>query len=244
MSGTLCCKGRQAEGRGGRSRGLSSRRILKIGHQWPRRCRVTTSSAGRKHADSRHPIFAGGSSSHPAPASQHPGPPPAPTCVTKQTLSAPRTAMAVRPLLLAALKAYSTWYSRPSGEKMVLHGGQGRETGEFGQPQLCISRQPPTHHPLAPRPAPHVLTCAYRSHRCRATSATHIAGVQEACSQGRERSHRCPAVSCHCCCGGGGGGGERTEAPRQQVGTVRPTLDRPVLIPSRSRWPPGAAESC
>ena len=45
------------------------------------------------------------------------------TWVAKQTLSAPRTAMAVRPLLLAALKAYSTWYSRPSGEKMVLQEG-------------------------------------------------------------------------------------------------------------------------
>lgn len=30
------------------------------------------------------------------------------TCVTKHALSAPRTAMAVRPVLLAALNAYST----------------------------------------------------------------------------------------------------------------------------------------
>ena len=46
--------------------------------------------------------------------------------MTKHTLSAPRTAMAVRPLLLAALNAYSTWYSRPSGEKMVLQAGRAR----------------------------------------------------------------------------------------------------------------------
>ena len=57
-----------------------------------------------------------------------------PTCVTKQTLSVPRTAMAVSPLLLAALNAYSTWYSRPSGLKMVLQrvrwtAGRIRSTG-------------------------------------------------------------------------------------------------------------------
>ena len=53
--------------------------------------------------------------------------------MTKQTASAPRTAIAVSPMLLAALKAYSTWYSRPSGEKMVLQAskeaGAGRRTG-------------------------------------------------------------------------------------------------------------------
>lgn len=38
--------------------------------------------------------------------------------------------MAVSPLLLAALKAYSTWYSRPSGLKMVLQAG--RWTGSKG----------------------------------------------------------------------------------------------------------------
>ena len=66
-----------------------------------------------------------------------------PTCVTKQTLSVPRTAMAVSPLLLAALNAYSTWYSRPSGLKMVLQRAvDGREdsvnrAGEGGASSGC-----------------------------------------------------------------------------------------------------------
>ena len=40
--------------------------------------------------------------------------------VTTHTQSAPRTASDVRATLFTALKAYSTWNSRPSGEKMVM----------------------------------------------------------------------------------------------------------------------------
>jgi hypothetical protein len=40
--------------------------------------------------------------------------------VTTAAQSLPHTAMAVCPLDLTALKAYSTWYRRPSGEKIVM----------------------------------------------------------------------------------------------------------------------------
>ena len=41
-------------------------------------------------------------------------------CVSTMHESVPRTPMEVSPLVLMALKAYSTWYSRPSGEKIVM----------------------------------------------------------------------------------------------------------------------------
>jgi len=40
-------------------------------------------------------------------------------CVITTQLSSPRIATAVCPAPEMALKAYSTWYSRPSGEKTV-----------------------------------------------------------------------------------------------------------------------------
>ena len=36
------------------------------------------------------------------------------------TLSSPRTATAVNCVCFTAFMAYSTWYNRPSGEKMVM----------------------------------------------------------------------------------------------------------------------------
>lgn len=40
--------------------------------------------------------------------------------VTQTAESTPFTATEVRPAWLMALKAYSTWYRRPSGEKIVM----------------------------------------------------------------------------------------------------------------------------
>ena len=41
-------------------------------------------------------------------------------CVSTTTESAPRTPIDANPDVLIALNAYSTWYSRPSGEKIVM----------------------------------------------------------------------------------------------------------------------------
>ncbi|CAH2011069.1 unnamed protein product [Acanthoscelides obtectus] len=40
--------------------------------------------------------------------------------VTQQAVSTPFTATEVRPAWFIALKAYSTWYNLPSGEKIVM----------------------------------------------------------------------------------------------------------------------------
>lgn len=122
---------------------------------------------------------------------QHPHHQPPPTCVTKQTVSVPRTAMAVSPLLFAALNAYSTWYSRPSGLKMVL---QTRVTGRQGGRRLIRLGDAGGSTDLGNRtnstgqqPEHHKLTCGDHSRRCRATSACSMgqSGVRHRVDGGR-----------------------------------------------------------
>lgn len=101
------------------------------------------------------------------------------TCVTKQTLSTPRTAMAVKPVLLAALKAYSTWYNRPSGEKMVLHKmARGRAGVGCNLHAKVHSMQ--ECRPINIHGADHaVLTSDGRSHCCLVTSASGKGTLQQ-----------------------------------------------------------------
>lgn len=112
-------------------------------------------------------------------------------CVTKQTVSVPRTAMAVSPLLFAALNAYSTWYSRPSGLKMVLQTRvTGRQRGRrlirlWGRRRLNRLGEP--HNSTGQQSDHPELTCGDHSRRCRATSVCSKghSGVRNQVSSGR-----------------------------------------------------------